>query len=184
MQYLYIQNHNMCLSKKILYQYFVVFCPAWDSFSSENILYVMCKTFYVFHVLCLYKIGNFGTIIKMSSSIFFRYDLFDPPFICCCSFSSHMVNKMVDLCHEKFHIRLRFSFEAYAKNVREKATKCSLKLLRFYWMLMDMCLPTFDIDQDTVVPNCFKSHTNSWYPEFFQKASFVWCSVWNSPCPA
>ena len=28
------------LSKKILYQYFV-FCPAWDSFSSENILYVI-----------------------------------------------------------------------------------------------------------------------------------------------
>ena len=25
-------------SKKILYQYFV-FCPAWDSFPSENILY-------------------------------------------------------------------------------------------------------------------------------------------------
>ena len=41
MQYLYIQNHNMCLSKKILYQYFVVFCPAWDSVSSENILYVI-----------------------------------------------------------------------------------------------------------------------------------------------
>ena len=28
----------MCLSKKISYQYFVVFCPAWDSFSSESIL--------------------------------------------------------------------------------------------------------------------------------------------------
>ena len=26
-------------SKKILYQYFIVFCPAWDSFPSENILY-------------------------------------------------------------------------------------------------------------------------------------------------
>ena len=31
----------MCLSKKIFYQYFVGFCPAWDSFSSNNILYVI-----------------------------------------------------------------------------------------------------------------------------------------------
>ena len=36
----YIQNRKMCLSKNILCQYFAVFCPAWDSFSSENILYV------------------------------------------------------------------------------------------------------------------------------------------------
>ena len=37
----YIQNRQMCLSKKILYQYFIVFfCPAWDRLSSENILYV------------------------------------------------------------------------------------------------------------------------------------------------
>ena len=28
-------------------------------------------------------------------------------------------------------------------------------------MLMDMCLPKFEIYQDTVAPNCFKSHTNS-----------------------
>ena len=27
----------MCSSKKFLNQYFVVFCPAWDSFSSEKI---------------------------------------------------------------------------------------------------------------------------------------------------
>ena len=31
----------MCLSKKILYQYFIAFCPAWNSFSSKNILYVI-----------------------------------------------------------------------------------------------------------------------------------------------
>ena len=31
----------MCLSKKILYQYFAVFSPAWDSFASENILTVI-----------------------------------------------------------------------------------------------------------------------------------------------
>ena len=38
MQFFYIQNRQICLSKKILYQYIVVvfFCPAWDSFSSEN----------------------------------------------------------------------------------------------------------------------------------------------------
>ena len=40
-QFLYIQNRNICLSKTIVYQYFVVFCPAWDSFSSENNLYVI-----------------------------------------------------------------------------------------------------------------------------------------------
>ena len=58
-----------------------------------------------------------------------------------------------------------FSFEACTKNVQEKATK----LLRFYWMLMDMFLPKFDIFQDTVAPNCFKSYTNSWWPDFFLK---------------
>ena len=36
----------------------------------------------------------------------------------------------------------RFTFKAYAKNVREKTTKCSLKTaIEFYWMLMDMWLP-------------------------------------------
>ena len=42
MESFYIQNRKMSLSKKILYQYFVVvvfFCPTWDSFSSENIWY-------------------------------------------------------------------------------------------------------------------------------------------------
>ena len=29
--FFYIQNSKMCFSKKILYQYFVVFFPAWDS---------------------------------------------------------------------------------------------------------------------------------------------------------
>ena len=40
MQFFYIQKRKMCLNKKILYQYFA-FCPARDSFSSENILYVI-----------------------------------------------------------------------------------------------------------------------------------------------
>ena len=39
----FIQNRKVCLSKKILYHYFVFvfFCPAWDNFPSENILYVI-----------------------------------------------------------------------------------------------------------------------------------------------
>ena len=63
----------------------------------------------------------------------------------------------------------RFSFEAFAKNVREKATKCSLKTTRFYWMLMDMCLLKCDIYHGAVAPNCFKSHTNSRCSYFCQK---------------
>ena len=44
-----------------------------------------------------------------------------------------------------------FSFETYAKNERQKATKCSSETAEFYWVLMDMCLPKFDIYQVTVV---------------------------------
>ena len=40
-------------------------------------------------------------------------------------------------------------------------------------MLMVMCLPKFDVKRDTVVSDCFKSHTNSWYPDFFQKKVFL-----------
>ena len=32
-----------------------------------------------------------------------------------------------------------------------------------------MCLPKFDIYQGTLAPNCFKNHTNSRCPDFFQK---------------
>ena len=35
------------------------------------------------------------------------------------------------------------------------------KIKRFYWMLMDMCLPKFDIYKGTVAPNYFISYTNS-----------------------
>ena len=45
MKFFLVPNRTMRLSKKILYQYF--FCPAWDSFSSENILlchYIAQKT--------------------------------------------------------------------------------------------------------------------------------------------
>ena len=40
-QFFYIQNRNICLSKKISYQYFLIFRPAWDSLPSENTLYVI-----------------------------------------------------------------------------------------------------------------------------------------------
>ena len=36
-------------------------------------------------------------------------------------------------------------------------------------MLIDVCLPTSDIYQSTIAPNCFKSHTNYWCPDFIQK---------------
>ena len=79
-----------------------------------------------------------------------------------------MVNKMLDSCYEKV-LGCSFTFEAYAKDVREKATKCSLKSTGVYWMLMDMCLPMFDLYQGVVAPNCFKSHTNSSCLDFFPK---------------
>ena len=41
-------------------------------------------------------------------------------------FSSCMVNKMLDFCYEKFMSGCRFSFKAYAKNVKEKATISAL----------------------------------------------------------
>ena len=44
----------------------------------------------------------------------------------------------------KFMLDWSFTFEAYVKNVREEVTKFSLKTIN-YWMLIDMCLPKFDI---------------------------------------
>ena len=41
MHFFHIPNRTMCLSKKISRQYFVIFYPAWDSFSPENILYFL-----------------------------------------------------------------------------------------------------------------------------------------------
>ena len=55
------------------------------------------------------------------------------------------------------------------KNVREKATNL---------MLMDMCLPKFDIYQGKIALNCLKSHTNSRCPEFSQNVlSEVWSEI-------
>ena len=76
----------------------------------------------------------------------------------------------------------RFSFNAYAKNVREQATKCSLKTtgsIGCWWTctyLNFLDLRKFDIYQVTVAPNCFKRQTNSWCPTFFKKQnlSYAW----------
>ena len=48
MQFIYIQNCRMCLRKKILCQYFVVFCPAWVSLSlhsTKNLKKIWDKVF-------------------------------------------------------------------------------------------------------------------------------------------
>ena len=37
------KNRKMCLSRNLLYQYFVFF-PVWESFSSENIFYSLHST--------------------------------------------------------------------------------------------------------------------------------------------
>ena len=45
-------------------------------------------------------------------------------------------------------------------------------------MLMDMCLPKFDIHQGTMAPNYFKSHTN-YFKIFFRKNFFFLTDVWS-----
>ena len=73
----------------------------------------------------------------------------------------------------------RFSFEAYGKTYKRRQLSALWKLQRFYWILMDMCLPKFNIYQRTAAPNCFKSYINSRCPEFFQKkvVSDVWPEI-------
>ena len=58
---------------------------------------------------------------------------------------------------EEFISDCRLSFEAYAKNVREKAGKC---FLRIDEVLLDADGHALDIWQRTVVQNYFKSHKN------------------------
>ena len=70
-------------------------------------------------------------------------------------------------------LQCRFSFKEYAKNLREEATKCPLKLLSFYWMLMDMCL---HINLIFIKVQYYSKLFMSW---FFLKKSFVWCPIWN-----
>ena len=49
-----------------------------------------------------------------------------------------------------------------------KTVRCVL-LRTFYLMVIDTCLPKFDIYQARVAPNYFKSYTNCWSPDFFKK---------------
>ena len=58
---------------------------------------------------------------------------------------------------KKFMLSYRFNFEAYAKNVREKATKGCLETTE---VLLDADLSKFDIYQGTVSLNCFKCPKN------------------------
>ena len=55
----------------------------------------------------------------------------------------------------------RLIFAPYAKNVRHKATKCSLKTAEILLDDDDMWLPKFDIYQSAIASNCFKNNKNS-----------------------
>ena len=44
-------------------------------------------------------------------------------------------------------------------------------------MLMDMCLPNYDIYQGILAPDCFKSHINSLCLDFFQKKFCLACGL-------
>ena len=64
---------------------------------------------------------------------------------------------------KKFMLSCKFSFKAYGKNVMEKVTKCSLETTE---VLLDadrhvLSLPKFNIYQDALAPNCFKSPKTS-----------------------
>ena len=74
--------------------------------------------------------------------------------------------KLQASCLLKIILGCRFSSEAYAKNVREKAT---IVLFKNYWGSVHMFLSKFHINRGTIAPSCFKSHTNYWYFVFFQK---------------
>ena len=84
----------------------------------------------------------------------------------------------------KFMLSCTFSFEAYAKKVGEKATKCSLKTTEVL----------LDADGHVLTYVSYLSRYNSsksfeepqktlWCPDFFQKKKFFWCLLWKSPCP-
>ena len=77
---------------------------------------------------------------------------------------------------KKYMLSHRFSFEAHAKNLWEKASKCSWNTINITKILLDTdghVLSKFDIYQGKVVPNCFKGHAKSWCPQFFQEKSFA-----------
>ena len=55
----------------------------------------------------------------------------------------------------------RFRFKAYAKNIKEKARKCSLKTTEVLLDADEHVLTQFDIYEGAVAPSYFKSHRNS-----------------------
>ena len=82
-------------------------CTCSEHFRNRSsVLFITSVTFSLFYFLSSYKTGNLDVIIETSSFIFLCYDLSDPPFVYCCSFSSCVVNKMVGFCYEKVCVRL------------------------------------------------------------------------------
>ena len=61
----------------------------------------------------------------------------------------------------------RFSFEIYAKNIREKAANCSLKTTDILLDADGMCLPKFNICQGAVALNCFKAAVSPSKKKYF-----------------
>ena len=61
------------------------------------------------------------------------------------------------------------TFYMSLNSTKRKTSKSYLKLLRFFWMLMDMSLRELDIYQGTGATNCFKSHISSSCSHFFKK---------------
>ena len=98
MQLFYIQNRKNCLSKKILYQYFAVFLPCLPQ--------LLFWKYFIYHYITLKSKENINHLwlFKLGERN-----------------NRHSVYQFL-----KFMLGCRFSFKAYA-NIREKATKCSLK---------------------------------------------------------
>ena len=66
-----------------------------------------------------------------------------------------MMKKIVDFCYEKVYVGCRFNFKPYARKVRKKATQYSLKATEV------LMVADGHVYQDTIDPNCFKSHRHS-----------------------
>ena len=64
------------------------------------------------------------------------------------------------------YVSCRFSFETYAKIMKQKATKCSLKTTE---VVLDVDGTCAYLSLIFIKVSCFKSHTNSWCHNFFQK---------------
>ena len=139
MQLFYIQNRKNCLSKKILYQYFAVFLPCLPQ--------LLFWKYFIYHYITLKSKENINHLwlFKLGERN-----------------NRHSVYQFL-----KFMLGCRFSFKAYA-NIREKATKCSLKTTEVL-LNTDGHVLTFSLIFIKVAPNCFNSHTNSWCPDFFKK---------------